>query len=122
LTCVNAGNGGDWKITAGARFDRSILMNRYAALGLLALMTCADASLAAAPAKTTGDTPQARRTTRALNLLEAQGFAADLQEKSASAFRDFHEQGKGFIATVSQKGRNYVVTVDPETGEVKHQD
>jgi hypothetical protein len=96
-------------------------MKRYAAFAFLAVMACADASLAATPAKPTGDTAQARRATRALNLLEAEGFAADLQDKSASAFRDFHEEGKVFTATVSQKGRDFAATVDPDTGEVKRQ-
>ena len=75
-----------------------------------------------AAAKATGDTPEAQRATRALNLLEAQGFAADLEERSHSAFLDFRQQGKDFVATIIQKGRTFVVIVDPDTGQVKRQD
>jgi hypothetical protein len=69
-------------------------------------------------AKTAGDTPKAQRATHALNILAAQGFAADLQEKSRSAFANFHQQGKDFAATVAKRGvPTFVVMVDPDTGE-----
>jgi hypothetical protein len=76
-----------------------------------------------ATAKAAGDTPEAQRTTHALNILAAQGFAADLQEKSHSAFLDFHQLGNEFAATVAQRGGpSFVAIVDPDTGKVRRQD
>jgi hypothetical protein len=93
-------------------------MKRYAVCASLAVVLSAGPSFAAS----TGDTPEALRATQALNILESQGFAADLQDRSASAFADFRQRGKDFIATVSQKGRSFVVIVNPDTGEVTRQE
>jgi hypothetical protein len=97
-------------------------MKRYAALAFLATLFLATTAMAAAPDRHTGDTPQARRATRALNLLEAKGWAAGLEDKSFGAFQSFTEQGNDFAATVVQHGRRFVLIVDPETGQVKRQD
>ncbi len=75
----------------------------------------------AAALRPSADTPQARRATDALNLLEAQGYCADLQEKQPSAFAEFRQQGSDFVATIAQKDRRYTVTVNPETGRVSRQ-
>lgn len=95
-----------------------------AALGaslLLAGVSLAQAQPAHAPTRS-GDTAEARRATAALNLLEAQGYCADLQEKSHDAFTDFQPHGQDFVATVTQKGRDYRVIVDPESGRVTRQE
>jgi hypothetical protein len=97
-------------------------MNRYVSLALLTLLASAGTALAAPQPNTTGDTPEARRTTQALNILEAQGLAAGLEDKSASAFRDFREQGKTFVATLPQDGHVFTVMVDPETGQATRED
>ncbi len=68
-----------------------------------------------------GDTPQARRATDALNLLEARGYCSDLQEKKPSAFAEFRPQGDDFAATIVQKDRRYTVTVNPDTGRVSRE-
>lgn len=81
---------------------------------------CAQAQ-SAELAKLKGDTPEARRTTLALNILESRGYCADLQQKSASAFVAFHAQDNDFVATVSQNGYSFNVTVNPETGSVARQ-
>lgn len=68
-----------------------------------------------------GDTPEARRATDALNLLESQGYGADLQERSTRAFADFRQHGSDFVATIVQKGRDFTVTVNPDTKQVQRQ-
>jgi hypothetical protein len=74
------------------------------------------------PAMKSHDTEEARRATAALNLLEAQGYCADLQEKSHGAFTSFQPQGRDFTATVRQKGRDYRMVVDPQSGRVTRQE
>jgi hypothetical protein len=78
----------------------------------------AGASQHAMAAGERGDTPEARRTTDALNMLEMHGYCSDLQEKKASAFEDFRPEGNNFAATIVQKNRRYTVVVNPETGRV----
>ena len=51
------------------------------------------------------------RDTRALNLLEANGYAQIVQ---------FHPDGKNFDATVMQGGKDVRVTVDPDSGRIQH--
>jgi hypothetical protein len=68
-------------------------MKRYAFPALIALIFSSLTLLASMPAAATGDTPEGRRAAHALNILEAHGFAAGLQDKSVSAFLDFHAQG-----------------------------
>lgn len=97
-------------------------MKRYASLAFLSTLLLATTARAATPAREPGDTPQSRRATRALNLLEAHGWAAGLQDKSFTAFQSFTEQGKDFAATVVQRGKRFVLIVDPDTGQVKRQD
>ena len=97
-------------------------INRRISLAFLALAVSASASLAARLPNATGDAPEARRVTHALNILEAQGFAAGLDDKSVRAFRDFREQGKNVVATLSENGHAPRVTVDPDTGQAMQQD
>lgn len=97
-------------------------MKRCAALAFLVALLVSSAALAAPLTKAADDTPEAHRATRALNILEAQGYAAGLQDNSFTAFRDFHAQGKDYIATVRQNGRMFQVIVDPETGQITRQD
>ena len=47
--------------------------------------------------------------TRALNLLEAQGYGN---------FTNFRRAGNDYDATVSQNGKTFPVTVDPATGQI----
>jgi hypothetical protein len=96
-------------------------MNRYTAMALLAALLFATPAFAAVQAKETGNTPEAQHATQALNILEAQGYGAGLQDKSMTAFRDFQPQGAGFVATIPQDGRTYVVNVNPRTGQVRQQ-
>jgi hypothetical protein len=51
------------------------------------------------------------RETKALNLLEANGYAQIVQ---------FHPDGRNFDATVKQAGKDVQVTVDPDSGQVQH--
>lgn len=68
--------------------------------------------------KHTGDTPEARRATNALNILESQGYCADLQTKSASAFDQFLPEGNDYMAQLHQSGQQFTVRVNPDTGRV----
>jgi hypothetical protein len=95
-------------------------MNRVA-LTVIAVIVAAGAVSSIAAARANGDTPEARRATRALNLLEAQGYAAGLPDKSFGAFRDLRPHGKDFEATIEQNGLTFVVIVDPDTGRVTRQ-
>lgn len=96
-------------------------MNRPTAVSLLAILAVSATAITGTAARAQGDTPEARRTTKALNILESQGFAAGLQDKSFGAFRDFHKQGDQYVATVTQNGRTFVLLVDPDTGRVERQ-
>ncbi len=98
------------------------MSRRCAIVALLVGLASVAASIVAVPARAAGDTPQARRATQALNILEAQGFAAGLQDRSFEAFNDFQEQGRDFVATIRQNGRTFVVLVNPETGQVTRRD
>ncbi len=49
------------------------------------------------------------RMTAALNLLEAKGDAS---------FTNFAASGNGFSAIVSQNGRSFRVSIDPDRGQV----
>jgi peptidase YpeB-like protein len=53
--------------------------------------------------------PREERITRALNVLEAQGYAS---------FKDFRADGKNYAATVKSAGKPMTVLVDPDTGQV----
>jgi len=58
------------------------------------------------PAQPGGDTPEARRATDALNILEAKGYA----------FSNFHAEGNAYVATATlPDGRVAEVTVNPDT-------
>ena len=95
-------------------------MTRIALL-TTALALGANAALAATPAAT--PTPPARshaavparddasadRMTKALNLLEANGYAA---------FRNFKSDGKDFTASVTKDGHNMTLLVDPDADKV----
>jgi len=52
------------------------------------------------------------RDTKALNLLEANGYAQ---------IEQFRADGKHFDATVKQAGKDVQVTVDPDTGQIQRQ-
>jgi hypothetical protein len=52
------------------------------------------------------------RDTRALNMLEANGYAA---------FSNFRQQGNDFAADVKQNGRQFTVLVDPDSGKITPQ-
>ena len=52
----------------------------------------------------------AARETRALNLLEAQGYGS---------FTDFAPAGKDFTAKVTQNGHVSTMRIDPESGQVR---
>ena len=58
------------------------------------------------------NTPEARRETRALNLIEAKGYGD---------FTDFHAAGKNFTAQVDSHGKRVTVLADPDTGRVTRQ-
>ncbi|HXP30183.1 MAG TPA: hypothetical protein VN832_03770 [Stellaceae bacterium] len=61
-------------------------------------------------ARTSGDTPEARRTTDALNILEERGYA----------FSNFHAQGNAYVATATlPDGRQIEVTVNPDTDQTR---
>lgn len=68
--------------------------------------------------KHTGDTPEAHRATNALNILESQGYCADLQTKSANAFDRFLPEGDDDTAQIRQSGQRFTVRVNPDTGRV----
>jgi len=95
-------------------------MRHHAALVFL-VAVFAGAVIGIGPAKAGGDTPAARRATKALDILEAQGYAAGLSDKSFGALQNFRQQGKDYVATIGQSGRSFVVTVDPDTGQVTRQ-
>jgi hypothetical protein len=52
------------------------------------------------------------RATDALNTLEAQGY---------TEFSDFRQDGSNFAATVTQKGQQFTVIVNPDTHQVTRQ-
>jgi len=54
----------------------------------------------------------ARRETAALNLLEAKGYGD---------FKDFHADGRNFMATVTQQGRSFTVIINPDLGALTQQ-
>lgn len=85
-------------------------MKTVAALAFAAvlLVSC---SADTAPAQESSDTPQARRATKALNIPESQGYAADIQDKSSSAFSDFREQRMNFVSRLQQRGRSDIIPV-----------
>lgn len=86
---------------------------------VVAIAVGAMVAQAAPTTKQSGDTPESRRATAALNILEAQGYGAGLEDHQRSAFADFEAQGKDFIAVISQGGRRFKVSVDPDTGTVQ---
>lgn len=75
-------------------------------------------ALSAPMPRHTGDTPEARRATNALNILESQGYCAGLQTKSASAFDQFLPEGNDYTAQIRQNGQQFTVRVNPDTGRV----
>jgi hypothetical protein len=58
------------------------------------------------------DSADAERITRALNLLEANGYGG---------FTNFQPAAGGYAATVTKNGRQMNVTVNPDTGQVTPQ-
>lgn len=106
---------------APAELRKGYRMKRKAALVFLVAILAASSVIATASAREPGDTPAARRATRALDILEAHGYAAGLENKSFGAFQDFRPAGKNYAATIEQNGRSFVVIVDPDTGEVTPQ-
>ena len=87
---------------------------------LAALALSAGAAFAAAPAQTATpaqkshvtdlrNAPDAKRMTKALNLLEAKGYGA---------FNDFKADGQGYSAAVTQNGHAGTVLVNPDSGQV----
>lgn len=98
-----------------------MLRSALAAVPLAAVACAAAWPLPAQSApiiKHTGDTPEARRNTDALSILEAQGYCADLQSKNVNGFDQFGSQGNDFVAQITQNGRSFTVSVNPETGRV----
>ncbi len=57
-------------------------------------------------------TPTARRETKALNLIEANGYGD---------YTDFHAVGKNFAAQVDRHGQRLTVIANPDTGQVTQQ-
>ncbi len=96
-------------------------MKRKAGLAVLVAILTAATMIGAASARMTGDTPAARRATKALDILEAQGYAAGLQDKSFEAFQNLRPVGTNYEATIEQNGHSFVVIVDPDTGQVTRQ-
>lgn len=93
-------------------------MKRYAAIVSFVAILAAGLVIGAASAREPGDTPAARRATKALDILEAQGYAAGLQDRSLGAFQNFRPKGNNYEATIKQNGQSFVVIVDPDTGQV----
>ncbi|MGB8181684.1 MAG: hypothetical protein WCF13_04880 [Stellaceae bacterium] len=58
------------------------------------------------------DNPEGGRTTAALNVLEAQGYAS---------FSDFRPDGTKFTALVSDNGQQFRIIIDPDTGQISRQ-
>lgn len=58
------------------------------------------------------NTAQARRETRALNLLEAKGYGD---------FTDFRADGRNFSAEVDKNGQRVTVITNPDSGQVTQQ-
>jgi uncharacterized cupredoxin-like copper-binding protein len=56
--------------------------------------------------------PAEARMTRALNLLEANGYGD---------FSDFKPEGKNFAATVTRGDQHFTVTIDPDAGNISRQ-
>jgi hypothetical protein len=88
----------------------------------LLILRFALSAFAAEPSKVAGDTPEARRATKALNLLEVQGFGGTIEERRRNSFQDFRQLDNNFAATILQNGRTFTVVVDPETGQVTRKD
>jgi hypothetical protein len=90
-------------------------MNRYLAAAFAAsLMSGAGAAMAQTPAKAMPMHPvrdqQGDPATRALNLLEANGYAT---------FQQFHRVGDHYEAVATKDGKPVTVSVDPATGQVR---
>ncbi|HUK58317.1 MAG TPA: hypothetical protein VLV50_03730 [Stellaceae bacterium] len=88
----------------------------FAALAGVAFVQAGPA-LAALPSATAShissdETPQARRETTALNLIEAKGYGD---------YTNFHAVGKNFAAQVDRHGRRITVIANPDTGQVTQQ-
>lgn len=64
------------------------------------------------PAVPDSDNPEGGRATAALNVLEAQGYAA---------FSNFRPSGSNYTALVTDNGQQFQVVVDPETGRISRQ-
>jgi len=58
------------------------------------------------------DNPEGGRATAALNVLEAQGYAA---------FGDFRPSGSNYTALVTDNGQQFRVVIDPVTGQISRQ-
>lgn len=70
------------------------------------------ASANGAPPVADLDNPEGGRATTALNILEAQGYAA---------FSDFRPEGSAFTASVSDGGQQFQVVINPDTGQISRQ-
>jgi hypothetical protein len=86
-------------------------MKTISALAIAALLS--SAAVATAQATSAAEPGDGQRDTKALNLLEANGY---------TAFSNFRAMGKNFLADVKQgNGVQRTVTVDPDTGTVTPQ-
>jgi hypothetical protein len=83
-----------------------VTMNVLLPAGVAAALMVSSAAFAAGPA--THYWPK-NAATRALNLLEANGYGD---------FTNFHPMGHDYAATVSQNGQTFAVTINPETGQI----
>jgi hypothetical protein len=101
--------------------DRRSIMNRYLAAAFAAsLMSGAGAAMAQTPAVPSTPTKaipthpvrdlQGDPATKALNLLEASGYAT---------FTQFHQVGDHYEAVAMKDGKPITVSVDPATGQVR---
>jgi hypothetical protein len=87
-------------------------MRTLKTLSAAAVIAFASGAALAAPAA--GPIASARpqdngRDTRALNILEANGYAA---------FSNFRQQGNDFAADVTRNGQHFAVVIDPDTATV----
>ena len=89
-------------------------MNQISALAIAALFAgtaaAAPAHAAMSPKDSVGG--DGTRDTKALNMLEAQGY---------TDFSNFRPDGKNFAADVTQGGKSRAVTIDPDSGTITPQ-
>ncbi|MGH7090763.1 MAG: PepSY domain-containing protein [Stellaceae bacterium] len=84
-----------------------------AALPFLALAGAAFAVAPAFAARENSPTATGEHMTRALNMLEANGYGD---------FQNFHASGSDeFVASVQQQGQNFRVLINPDAGHITRQ-